>query len=178
MDRNSKTYKDWLLKAENNLTKYPLFKKLLPNTKKIYGKRLVTLAVFGSWARGKNTPESDIDILVIAEGLPRKRLARVEEFNAVEEALEGDIDKLRRQGIETYFSTIFKTPEEVRKGSLLFLDMLYNLIILFDKNKFFSNYLKDFNKRLDELGAKRIEEGERWYWVLKPDYKPGETFKI
>lgn len=156
----------------------PLFKKILLQSKKIYGQRLVTLAVFGSWASGKNTSESDIDILVIAEGLPRKRLVRVEEFSAVEEALERDIDKLRSQGIETYFSLIFKTPEEVKHGSLLFLDMLYELIILFDKKNFFSNYLKDFKKRLDEMGAKRIEEGERWYWVLKPDYKPGETFKI
>jgi len=46
------------------------------------------------------------------------------------------------------------------------------------KGKFFSCYLKDFKKRFDKMGAKRIEESERWYWLLKPDYKPGETFEI
>lgn len=167
-----------MIKAQADITNNPLFKKLLLQTKKIYGKRLVTLAVFGSWARERNTPESDIDILIVAEDLPPRRLARVEEFEAVEEALEGEVERLRQQGMETYFSPIFKTPEEVKHGSLLFLDMIYELIILFDKKKFFSNYLKDFKKRLDKLGAKRIKEGERWYWVLKPDYKPGETFEI
>lgn len=167
-----------MIKAQAAIRNNPLFKNLLQQTKKLYGKRLVTLAVFGSWARAKNTPESDIDLLIVAEGLQHRRLARVEEFDAVEDALEDEIDRLRQHGIETYFSPIFKTPEEVKHGSLLFLDMIYELIILFDRKKFFSNYLRDFKKRLDKLGAKRIREDERWYWVLKPDYKPGETFGI
>lgn len=40
------------------------------------------------------------------------------------------------------------------------------------------NYLKNLKKRLAKLEAKRIERGERWYWLLKPDYKQGEIFKI
>jgi len=156
----------------------PFFKKLLNYTQEVYGDRLVTLAIFGSWAAGKHTTESDIDILIVAEELPRRRLARVEEFQTVENALEDDIKKLHRRGIHTYLSPIFKTPEEVRQGSLLFLDMLYDLIILFDRDNFFADYLKDFKKKLDNMGAKRIIQGEKWYWVLKPDYKWGETFEI
>lgn len=158
----------------NNL----LFKKLLIKTEKIYGKRLVTLAVFGSWAGGRNKPDSDIDVLVVAKGLARKRLVRVSEFNRVEEGLKREIDILEHKGIHAYFSPIFRTPEEVKKGSLIFLDMLYELIILFDRKNFFLNYLRDFKKRLNKLGAIRIEQGEKWYWILKPDYKPGETFEI
>jgi len=156
----------------------PFFKKLLNYTQEVYGDRLVTLAIFGSWAAGKRTTESDIDILIVAEELPRRRLARVEEFQTIEIALEDDIQKLHRRGIHTYLSPIFKTPEEVRQGSLLFLDMLYDLIILFDRGSFFADYLKDFKKKLDNMGAKRIIQGEKWYWVLKPDYKWGETFEI
>lgn len=156
----------------------PFFKKLINHTQEVYGNRLVTLAIFGSWAAGKHTAESDIDILVIAKDLPRRRLARVEEFQTVENALEDDIKKLRRKGIYTYLSPIFKTPEEVKQGSLLFLDMLYDLIILFDRDNFFADYLKDFKKKLDNMGAKRIIQGEKWYWVLKPDYKWGDTFEI
>jgi predicted nucleotidyltransferase len=156
----------------------PLFKNILIQTKKVYRKRLVTLAVFGSWAAGKHTAESDIDILIVAEELPRRRLARVEEFQTVEIALEDEIKKLRRKGIYTYLSPIFKTPEEVKQGSLLFLDMIYDLNILFDREDFFADYLKDFKKKLDNMGAKRIIQGEKWYWVLKPDYKWGDTFEI
>lgn len=155
-----------------------LLQKLLILSKKFYGRRLVALTVFGSWAAGTNSPDSDIDILVVAKDLSKKRLVRVREFEKIEEALEEDFRALAQEGIHAYFSPIFKTPEEVEAGSLLFLDMLCDLIIVYDKNSFFFNYLREFKKRLDKLGAKRIARGERWYWVLKPDYKRGETFKI
>jgi len=28
--------------------------------------------------------------------------------------------------------------------------------------------------RLKELGAKRVERKGSWFWILKPDLKPGE----
>jgi hypothetical protein len=89
-----------------------------------------------------------------------------------------DFRALAGEGIHSYFSPIFKTPEEVERGSLLFLDMLYDLVILYDRDSFLLNYLRGFKKRLDKLGARRIVRGEKWYWVLKPDYKRGETFEI
>lgn len=155
-----------------------LFTKLLAQIKRVYGERLLTLAVFGSWAGGRNSPESDIDLLIVAKDLSRRRLARVNEFEKIEKSLEEEFQELSREGIYSYFSPIFKTPEEIHKGSLLFLDMLYDLIILYDKDSFFSNYLKEFKERLNKLGAKRVVQGEKWYWVLKANYKPGETFKI
>lgn len=156
----------------------PLFDRLLTESKKLYKKRLVSLAIFGSHAGKRKSPDSDIDILVVAEGLSRRRLARVGEFEKIEEVLEGDLRKLGQIGINTYFSPIFKTPEEVKRGSLLFLDMVYDVLILYDKDSFFSNYLNDFKTRLEKLGARRVQRGEKWYWILKPDYKPGETFEI
>lgn len=155
-----------------------LLQKLMTLSKKFYGRRLVTLAVFGSWAAGTNSPDSDIDVFVVAKDLSKKRLARVREFEKIEEALEEDFRALAGKGVHSYFSPIFKTPEEVDHGSLLFLDMLWDLNILYDKDSFFTNYLKGFKKRLDKLGAKRIVRGDRWYWILKPDYRRGETFEI
>lgn len=38
------------------------------NLKKIYGDKLLQVSLFGSYARGDNKPESDIDILVIVKG--------------------------------------------------------------------------------------------------------------
>ncbi|WP_211230099.1 nucleotidyltransferase family protein [Desulfovirgula thermocuniculi] len=37
----------------------------------VYGNRLVSLAVFGSVGRGTPRPDSDIDLLLVAESLPR-----------------------------------------------------------------------------------------------------------
>lgn len=153
-------------------------KKILIETKKYYKKRLVSMVIFGSVGRKKMNFESDIDLLIIAENLPDGRMARVSEFERIEKKLEKKLKSMAKIGINTYLSPIFKTPAEVKRDSPIFLDMIYDSIILYDKNKFFFNYLKEFKKRLDKLGSKRIMQGDRWYWILKPDYKPGEVFEI
>ncbi len=56
----------------------------------VYGERLKALAVFGSWARETATPESDLDLLIVAQSLPPSRMKRVREFRPVEAATETD----------------------------------------------------------------------------------------
>jgi predicted nucleotidyltransferase len=41
-----------------------------------FGADLVPLAVFGSQAQGRETPESDLDLLLVIRGLPRRRTER------------------------------------------------------------------------------------------------------
>jgi uncharacterized protein len=60
----------------------------------------------------------------------------------------------------------------------LFLDMIDDGRILYDPSGFWKSFLEDFRQRLGRLGARKIVEGDRWYWDLKPDYKIGETFEI
>jgi len=62
--------------------------KLLEEIKSFYKDRLVSFVVFGSVARETYRHNSDIDLLIIAEGLPKGRMKRVEEFEAVEEKIE------------------------------------------------------------------------------------------
>jgi len=56
--------------------------------------------------------------------------------------------------------------------------MVEDARILYDKDDFFTNWLKRFISRLKKLGAKRVWRGNMWYWVLKPDYKPGEVIEL
>jgi len=144
----------------------------------VYGPRLVSLVVFGSMGRGTPRFDSDIDLLVVAEELPRGRLRRVGEFAQVEERLASWFAELRGVGLDFSLSPVFKTPAEVEAGSLLFLDMLTDSRILYDRHEFFTDYLKRLARRLQELGAYKVVEGSRWHWVLKPDYRPGEVFEI
>ncbi|GAB6182742.1 nucleotidyltransferase domain-containing protein [Thermodesulfovibrio hydrogeniphilus] len=158
------------------------FKKILEETLKIlknyYGERLVSVVVYGSVGRGTQRFDSDIDLLLVVKNLPKGRFARIEEFREIEKMLEPFLSEAETRGIYTEFSPLIKTPDEVKSGSPLFLDMIDDAKILYDKNEFFKNFLEDLRKRLNRLGARRIWLGNSWYWDLKPDYKPGEVFKI
>lgn len=143
-----------------------------------YGERLVTLAVFGSVGRGTPRPDSDIDLLIIADFLPRGRMKRIAEFSLVEEKLAPLLEEMKKKGINTSLSPFFKQKSEVMRGSLLFLDMLDDALLLYDKNKFFTRYLHALREELNKSGARKVYRGGAWYWVLKSDYQPGEEFKI
>lgn len=157
---------------------HKLEQKLLSEIKSFYGKRLVSVVIFGSAARETQRFDSDIDILIIAEDLPKGRMKRVREFDAIEDKIEPFLKSLQKEEINTYISPIIKSPEEAENGSPLFLDMVEDARILFDKDGFFSGVLEKIRNRLKGLGAKRIWKGNAWYWDLKPDYKPGEIFEL
>lgn len=152
--------------------------KLLAEVKSFYGDRLVSFVVFGSVARETYRFDSDIDVLIIAEGLPNGRMKRVAQFLTIEDRIEPFLKSLQKEGINTCISTVFKTPEEAEMGSPLFLDMVEDASILFDRDGFFSKRLVRLRNRLRELGSKRVWRGNAWYWVLKPDYKPGEVIEL
>lgn len=143
-----------------------------------YGGRLVSLAVFGSVGRGTPRPDSDIDVLVIADPLPQGRIARVEEFVTVETALAPPMARARLAGLVPEWSPVLKTPAEVEVGSLLFLDMIEDARLLVDRGGFLRAALDRFAARLSALGARRKWRGSAWYWDLKPDYRPGEVFEL
>ncbi|MEE9225468.1 MAG: nucleotidyltransferase domain-containing protein [Bacteroidota bacterium] len=146
--------------------------------KRFYGNRLVSVCLYGSVARGTMNNTSDLDLLVVARDLPRGRVKRIDEFRTVERALERILGRARKNEVYCELSPVIKTPEEVNRGSLLFLDMLEDGKILYDRGGFLNRFFEKFRRRLQRLGAKRIWRGETWYWMLKEHYKPGEVFEI
>lgn len=146
--------------------------------RRYYGERLVALALYGSVARGTMRPDSDIDLLVVADPLPDGRLARSREFDAVERAVTTELAAAAQAGVHTLLSPVFKTPEELRRGGFLFLDMTDQARILYDRGGALRAYLDDLAARLKAMGAKRVYKGGGYYWVLKPDYKWGDRIEL
>ncbi len=67
-----------------NTVYQPLLEKLQRLALDHYGQRLNSIVLYGSVARNTARPEPDIDLLVVAEGLPPGRLRRVDDFRPVE----------------------------------------------------------------------------------------------
>jgi hypothetical protein len=95
-----------------------------------------------------------------------------------------DIDKkeliriYEQLGFYPYLSPILKTKEDAKNLSPLYLDMVTDARILYDKDDFFKEILDKLKIKLNSLNARKIKVGKKWYWDLKPDYKPGEVINI
>jgi len=60
----------------------------------------------------------------------------------------------------------------------LLLDVTEDGIILYDDG-LMANKLRELRERLQALGSKRVRtRSGKWYWILKPDIKPGEIVQI
>ena len=150
----------------------------LDAVREFYGDRLVSLAVFGSVARGTQRPDSDVDLLVVCNALPSGRMRRIAEFEEAEKKLSAAVAKLGQQGISTSLSPVLKMPAEVERGGLLYIDLVEDARLLYDRDDFLKGFLDRLRRRLKQLGARRIRRGNAWYWDLKPDFKPGEIFEL
>ncbi|MGQ9782067.1 MAG: nucleotidyltransferase domain-containing protein [Nitrososphaeria archaeon] len=137
--------------------------------------QLISIVVYDSVARHEARPDSDIDILIVADGLPATRTERTRLFEMVEDRLEGIFRSLYDSGYFVSFSPIMKTSSKARTISPLYLDMVEDAMIVYDKDQFFEKVLDRLSKKLQELGAERVWVGKKWYWRLKKEYSPGEV---
>ncbi len=157
---------------------HPFISAVVRTLHRVYGAHLVSIALFGSVARRTARPDSDLDLFVIVDGLPRGRGARLATFDAVEQALAPDMEALRGAGIAVELSPVLRTPDDLQTASPLMLDLTEDAVIIEDRGEVLAAALADLRRRLRRLGSRRIWRGARWYWDLKPDYRRGEIIRL
>ncbi|WP_054844461.1 nucleotidyltransferase domain-containing protein [Vulcanisaeta souniana] len=157
-----------------------VIQNLLNSLIRLYGDNLVSLVIYGSVARGNQRKDSDIDMLVIFEKLPKPMSDRIKIFERAEDEVQSLLDELLDKGYAITLSPpLIKTREEAKRFSPLYLDMTEDAVIVYDKDGFFEEVLTRIINRLRELGATRVWVSDRaWYWVLKRDYRFGEVIEI
>ena len=138
---------------------------------------VVSIILYGSVARGKATPESDADLLIILRDPPSVYRERLRPFLVILRQLQEEAlwKELEAKGQRPYLSLLVLSQQEAEQTRYIYLDMVDEALILVDVEGFFQAKLEALRKRLEELGAKRVWQEERWYWDLKPALKKGEA---
>ena len=116
-----------------------LLEEIKERTVEYYRDDLVSLVVFGSVARGKATPESDIDLLII---LKEKPDSSYQTFMGFYENVESKLKNLEEPGLR--ISPIFLRMSSLKEDIPWLWETEF--IVLYDKDGFFRNFLKRLEK--------------------------------
>jgi uncharacterized protein len=135
---------------------------------------LISIVLFGSVARREARPTSDLDVLLVAEGLPRSQADRRQPFLDAWE-----IVRTARGLAHVEWNLIVKTGDQATYHNPLYLDMVEDAILILDRGGFFEGVLAAMRERMRELGSRRIHLPDgSWYWDLKPDFRWGDVVEI
>ncbi len=156
-----------------------LIKEVLEQICLVFGDGLVSVVLYGSAARAETRDVSDIDLLIICEDVPGKRSARHELLKKVRGGVRDTVNALYEQGRHVQIMPILKSREEARYHSPLYLDMVEDAKLLYDRDGFFAGVLEEIRQNLEANGARRVYvKGGGWYWDLKPGARFGERIEI
>lgn len=124
-------------------------------TKKALPFNIKAVLLFGSTARGIKAPDSDLDLLVIADGINAKRHRRGME-----------IASIKRSFPEFSLDILLLTESEVlsnfRNHNPLFLDIAEEGIIILDYENFLHQLIAETKEYIKRRGIKRFGDG----WIF------------
>jgi predicted nucleotidyltransferase len=116
--------------------------------KNLSGIKIISLAIFGSTARRASHADSDVDLLVVAEGIAKKRIQRIP-----------DIVKIKRElnlGFPLDILLVSKNECQLnfRNHNPLYLDIALDAEIIYDTG-FLKNLIKETREYIDSNNIRR-----------------------
>jgi len=141
---------------------------LLSIQKKLKG-QLRALVLYGSSARGEIKEGSDIDLYIIADGLPDDRVERSLYLARL----------VAECGFERKISLRGKRPEELNDILPLYLDIAEDGLILYDPDMLARLFFQKVKKAREEKGLVRYRTPDGYYgWAPLRPLKPGERIEL
>jgi len=92
-------------------------------------------------------------------------------YENIEKKIENEIKNYEKYNINTYISPIIRSKEETKYGSPLYIEMILGAKIIYDKDTFFRNYLKNELKKLKSFK-------KNGYWIYKERVNKNERVEI
>lgn len=141
----------------------PLTQQLQPVVtalREALGDDLIALILFGSRARGDARPDSDWDLLLIAENLPDRPFAR-----------HLSLTKKLPLAWRSQISLLAKTVAEFETAvPSLFLDIALDGVILYDPNNYALNRFRYLKQLIEKKGLYRNQQDQEltWHWRKFP----------
>ena len=120
------TENDYLL-IENALVKSIL---------EVFNENVISVVLYGSYARREARVESDLDVIIILKRIPEDRFQLHKLLDKVEEKFQQYCQDVFKKGYNPVLSPVIYSTENAVKLRPLYLDLVYYAKILYDKDNF------------------------------------------
>lgn len=143
--------------------------------------QIICIVLYGSVARGRARPESDIDLFVVAGETDQESSDVQNRIGKLDlDFWDGpESSELRARGYRANIETLVVSKARALRGLPIYLDMTLDAIVLHDPAKFFVQRIELARRQMAELRSYREWIGpEEYFWHLKADAKPGEVFEL
>jgi predicted nucleotidyltransferase len=129
--------------------------------KKKFGKNLVSIVLFGSYARGIARETSDIDLLVVVKKLPHSLKKRIRIEGRVFESIENRIFEKYGKSLQIIVLDKADVKNNLKSFSPLFITFALGFKIIYDENFFIPSF-KEFLLELRKRNFKYFEGSREW----------------
>lgn len=139
-----------------------------------YGTSLVGCAIFGSYARGENRLNSDLDLLIILEEAPSFSY-RLKEFVEQVEMKHEDLaqELYEKEELFCELSPYILSRAEALKLQPIYYDLVEHHLILYDPEGLIARIIDSTKKLLESSEARKTGCGNTWEWSLEKIGFPG-----
>ena len=115
--------------------------------------RIKASILYGSFARGNFTPDSDIDILFVSDEVNPKKHRRGEEIARIKECLSSG------HPLDILLLTSNECRSNFKNHNPLFLDIAWEGMILLDENNFLKTLIDETRAYIFEKNIKKLSDG-------------------
>jgi hypothetical protein len=144
------------------------------------GDELAGVVLFGSYARGEQRLDSDLDVLAVLEATSMRPMQRCDAAAPALGAMRRTEAwrQARAQGLWPELGPLVLTLAEIRRFPPVMLDIATEGVVVRDRGPV-ATALEELRSRLDLAGARRVQlDDGGWHWDLKPGLKLGEAFEL
>jgi HEPN domain-containing protein/predicted nucleotidyltransferase len=125
--------------------------------------------LYGSFARGTFTPDSDIDILFVSDEVNPKKHRRGKDIAQIKECLSSGTP------LDILLLTSKECLSNFRNHNPLFLDIAWEGLIFFDENNFLESLIDETRSYISEKNIKKLSDG--WLFPV-PERTPTFLSKV
>lgn len=122
---------------------------------------IISAAIYGSWAKGLQTEDSDIDLLLISNAISKKKQRRGKEIAIIKEVLSLGLP------IDILLLTSDECVSNFKNHNPLFLDIACEGLILIDKDGFLKGLINETVAYIRFRKLEKLVDGWRFPFVYR-----------